>query len=56
MGDELFLTIPAIIISAAMIFVFNYFFTFRSSEKAFRLKKITVEFDNLLDIFINRQV
>ena len=38
MGDELFLTIPAIIISAAMIFVFNYFFTFRSSEKAFRLK------------------
>ena len=38
MGDELFLTIPAIIISAAMIFVFDYFFTFRSSEKAFRLK------------------
>ena len=38
MGDELFLTIPAIIISAAMIFVCNYFFTFRSSEKAFRLK------------------
>ena len=38
MGDELFLTIPAIIISAVVIFVFNYFFTFRSSEKAFRLK------------------
>lgn len=38
MGDELYLTIPAIVISAVMIFVFNYFFTFRSSEKAFRLK------------------
>lgn len=38
MGDELYLTIPAIVISAVMIFVFNYFFTFRSPEKAFRLK------------------
>ncbi len=37
-GDELFLTIPAIIISAVMIFVFNYFFTFRSAEKSFRVK------------------
>ena len=38
LGDELFLTIPAIIISAVMIFVFNYFFTFRSAEKSFRVK------------------
>lgn len=38
MGDELYLTIPAIAISAVMIFMFNYFFTFRSSEKSFRLK------------------
>ena len=38
MGDELYLTIPALIISAALIFVLNYFVTFRKSDKALRLK------------------
>ena len=35
---ELFLTIPALIISAVMIFVFNYFITFRDLEKPLRRK------------------
>lgn len=38
MGDELYLTIPALIISAALIFVFNYFITFRKTEREQRLK------------------
>ena len=38
MGDELYLTIPALIISATLIFVLNYFVTFRKSDKALRLK------------------
>lgn len=38
MGDELYLTIPALLISAAMIFVFNYFITFKKAEKPQRLK------------------
>lgn len=38
MGDELYLTIPALIISATLIFVFNYFITFKKSEKALRFK------------------
>ena len=38
MGDELFLTVPAIVISAVLIFVLNYFFTFRKAERSFRLK------------------
>ena len=38
MGDELFLTVPAIVISAVLIFVLNYFITFRKAEKSFRLK------------------
>ena len=38
MGDELYLTIPALIISAALIFVLNYFVTFRKSDKSLRLK------------------
>ena len=38
MGDELYLTIPALIISAALIFVLNYFVTFRKSDKTLRLK------------------
>ena len=38
MGDELYLTIPALIISAVLIFVLNYFVTFRKSDKALRLK------------------
>ena len=38
MGDELYLTISALIISAALIFVLNYFVTFRKSDKVLRLK------------------
>lgn len=38
MGDELYLTIPALIISAALIFVFNYFVTFKKDDKVLRLK------------------
>ena len=38
MGDELFLTVPAIVISAVLIFVLNYFITFRKAERSFRLK------------------
>ncbi len=36
MGDELYLTIPALIISAVLIFVFNYFITFRKLDKKLR--------------------
>lgn len=38
LGDELYLTVPAIVISAVLIFFSNYFITFRKAEKAFRLK------------------
>ena len=38
MGDELYLTLPALTISAALIFVFNYFATFKKTDKALRLK------------------
>ena len=38
MGDELYLTIPALVISAALIFVFNYFITFKRDDKVLRLK------------------
>ncbi len=38
MGDEPYLTVPALIISAVMIFVFNYFITFREIEKSLRMK------------------
>ena len=38
MGDSPLVTIPAIIISAALIFVFNYFVTFRKNEKNVRLR------------------
>ena len=37
MGDELYLTLPALAISAALIFVFNYFITFRKIDKKLRL-------------------
>ncbi len=37
MGDELYLTVPALVISAVLIFVFNYFFTFRHFDKGSRL-------------------
>ena len=38
MGDELYLTIPAMLISAVLIFVLNYFVTFKSYEKKARWK------------------
>ena len=38
MGDELCLTLPALVISAILIFVFNYFVTFKKSDQALRLK------------------
>jgi len=38
MADELYLTLPAVIMAAALIFVFNYFFTFKKNEKLLRLK------------------
>ena len=38
MGDELYLTVPALVISAALIFILNYFVTFRQTEKLLRLK------------------
>ena len=37
-GDELYLTIPAVLISAGCIFLLNYFVTFRKSEKTLRRK------------------
>ena len=37
MGDELYLTIPAILISAVLIFVLNYFFTLKNCSKKERL-------------------
>ena len=36
--NELLLTIPAMLISAGLIFVFNYFVTFRKVEKQTRLR------------------
>lgn len=36
MGDELYITIPALIIAAICIFVFNYFVTFRKLDKKLR--------------------
>ena len=38
MGDEPWVTIPAMLIAADCIFVFNYFVTFRKAEQAIRLK------------------
>lgn len=38
MGDELWLTIPALLISAVLIFLSNYYVTFRQVEKPLRLK------------------
>ncbi len=38
MGDELYLTLPAVIISGALIFVLNYFVTFRKADAQHRLK------------------
>lgn len=38
MGDELYLTLPALVISGVLIFVFNYCITFKEAEKGVRLK------------------
>lgn len=38
MGDELYLTLPALAISAVLIFAFNYFISFRKEDKGLRLK------------------
>ena len=38
MGDELVITLPAVFISAIMIFVLNYFVTFKDLDKGIRLK------------------
>ena len=37
-GDELYLTLPALLISSALIFIFNYFITFNKDEKIIRMK------------------
>lgn len=38
MGDELYLTLPALAISAVCIFILNYFVTFRKYDKSMRVK------------------
>ena len=38
MGDEWYLTLPAVILSAGMIFVFHYFVIFRKEESSLRLR------------------
>lgn len=38
MGDELYLTIPALVISSSLIFILNYFITFKKIDKLLRLK------------------
>lgn len=37
-GDELFLTIPGVIITSVLIYVANYYITFRKDEKSVRHK------------------
>lgn len=37
MGDEPYLTVPALMISAVLIFVFNYFITFRNVDQKTRV-------------------
>ncbi len=38
-GDELYLTIPGLVFTAGLIFIFNYFISFRKQEKSFRFKQ-----------------
>ncbi len=40
--DDPILTVPALLISAVLIFVLNYFITFRKDEKTLRLKSALV--------------
>lgn len=42
-GDELYLTVPAVLICAVCIFLLNYFVTFRKQDKAVR-KKLALTF------------
>lgn len=37
-GDELYLTAPALVISSVLIFILNYFITFKKLDKLLRLK------------------
>ena len=37
-GDEPYMTIPALLISAGMIFLLNYFVTFKKQEKSLKFK------------------
>ena len=37
-GDELYLTIPGVLVAGIMIFVFNYFVTFKKIDKQLRFK------------------
>ena len=37
-GDELYLTCPGILLSMLMIFIFNYFITFKNMNKKLRLQ------------------
>ncbi len=37
-GDDLYLTVPAILIAAAFIFIFNYFISFKGHDKRTRFK------------------
>lgn len=38
LGDELYMTVPALIISAVCIFIFDYFISFKNADKKTRLK------------------
>ena len=38
MGDEPYLTLPAVMLSGVLIFVFNYFVTFRRADQPVRLR------------------
>ncbi len=40
--DEWYLTVPGLLIAAALIFVFNYFVTFRKAEKGLRWKSALI--------------
>ncbi|MDO4541436.1 MAG: hypothetical protein Q4C00_01220 [Bacillota bacterium] len=38
MGDELYLTVPALIISAILIFILNYYVTFKKMDRLLRFR------------------
>ena len=40
-GDEFYITLPALVISAILIFVFDYFITFREIENKTRLETVS---------------